>query len=206
MTKLIIATNQNDILARTLESGAYEVKGVTPSVSPSMDIQVSSNFERLLFEVHERDSSAVNRMMAGLKQSGSFSIDEESLAQLRDSFAADRASEKDTATTIKTVLADSGYLLDPHSAVGVHVARKFAAAAKAEEGAASSGAQVPMIVLSTAHPAKFPAAVEAASGQYPSLPVWLGDLMEREERLSVIDNKLDDVEAFIMERSRAAND
>nr|WP_319515993.1 threonine synthase [uncultured Cohaesibacter sp.] len=207
--KLIIATNQNDILARTLESGSYEVKGVTPSVSPSMDIQVSSNFERLLFEVHERDSSTVNRMMAGLKQSGSFSIDEEPLAMLRDGFAADRASEEDTAATIKAVLADSGYLLDPHSAVGVHVARKFAAAAlkqSEEEEAVAGGANVPMIVLSTAHPAKFPAAVEAASGQYPSLPVWLGDLMEREERLSVIDNQLDDVEAFILERSRAAND
>ncbi|WP_316859425.1 threonine synthase [uncultured Cohaesibacter sp.] len=193
--KLVIATNQNDILARTLESGNYEVRGVTPSVSPSMDIQVSSNFERLLFEVHDRDSQAVNRMMSGLKQSGSFSIAEEPLARLRDLFAADRASEENTAATIKSVLETCGYLLDPHSAVGVHVARTLA-----REGIGDA----PMIVLSTAHPAKFPAAVKAASGHYPDLPVWLGDLMDRQERLTVIDNKLEEVEAFILERSRAA--
>ena len=183
---------------------------MTPSVSPSMDIQVSSNFERLLFEVHERESGAVNRMMAGLKQSGAFSIEEQPLALLREGFAADRASEEDTAATIKTVLADSGYLLDPHSAVGVHVARKIAAAAaiKAddEDALAEETLLAPMIVLSTAHPAKFPIAVEAASGEYPALPLWLGDLMDREERLTVLDNNLDEVEAFILKRSRAAND
>ena len=199
--KLIIATNQNDILARTLESGCYEVRGVTPSVSPSMDIQVSSNFERLLFEVHSRDSEAVVRMMSGLKQSGSFTIAEKPLTQLREGFAADRASEEDTARTIKTVLADTGYLLDPHSAVGVHVARKIVAQTAATSE--SDGPIAPMVVLSTAHPAKFPAAVEAASGQYPDLPLWLSDLMGRDERLTVIDNDLDKVEEFILSRARA---
>lgn len=193
--KLIIATNQNDILARTLESGSYEVKGVTPSVSPSMDIQVSSNFERLLFELYGRDAEAVKRLMAGLKQSGSFTIDTEPLASLRDGFAADRASEGDTAAIIKDVLANSGYLMDPHTAVGLHVARKQAAA----DDASTS----PMVVLSTAHPAKFPAAVVDASGQYPDLPNWLSDLMEREERMTVLDNSLEAVEAFIAERARA---
>ena len=200
--KLVIATNQNDILARTLETGSYEVRGVVPSASPSMDIQVSSNFERLLFEVHDRDSETVQRMMSGLKQSGSFSIEEQPLELLRDGFAAERASEEETAATIKSVLAESGYLLDPHSAVGVSVARKMAAAAAAadEDGKA---ALVPMVVLSTAHPAKFPAAVEAASGRYPDLPDWLSDLMGRKERMSVIGNSVDEVETFILDKARA---
>ncbi|PLW74977.1 threonine synthase [Cohaesibacter celericrescens] len=199
--KLVIATNQNDILARTLETGSYDVLGVTPSVSPSMDIQVSSNFERLLFEVHDRDSEAVVRMMSGLKQSGCFSIADKPMERLRQVFAAERASEAETAATIKSVLADSGYLLDPHSAVGVHVARKIRAVEKDAEMP-----EAPMIVLSTAHPAKFPAAVVEASGQYPALPVWLSDLLERDERLTVIDNSLEKVEAFILAHARAASD
>ena len=199
--KLIIATNQNDILARTLESGTYEVRGVTPSVSPSMDIQVSSNFERLLFEAHERDSETVVRMMSSLKQSGSFSIAEKPLEVLRNGFAADRASEADTADTIKMVYETTDYLLDPHTAVGVHVARKFAA--EAED---ADVPKAPMVVLATAHPAKFPAAVQDASGQYPALPTWLSDLLDREERLSVVDNTLDAVETFILERARAADE
>ncbi len=197
--KLIIATNQNDILARTLETGCYEVRGVTPSASPSMDIQVSSNFERLLFELHDRDSEAVKRMMSGLKQSGSFTIAEGPLARLREGFAADRASEPDTAAIIKTVFDASGYLMDPHTAVGVHVARNA-------DAAATAGAQgkVPMVVLSTAHPAKFPAAVVEASGQYPDLPNWLGDLMDRDERMTVLENSQADVEAFLVKHARAA--
>ena len=196
--KLIIATNQNDILARTLETGTYEVRGVTPSVSPSMDIQVSSNFERLLFETHDREAEAVTRMMSGLKQSGRFSIAEKPLAELRQSFAADRASEADTAAIIKQVREDSDYLMDPHTAVGVHVARQMS------KKVGSEGPTAPMIVLSTAHPAKFPAAVEQASGHYPDLPVWMSDLMDREERLDVLENDQAAVEEFILKRARAA--
>lgn len=196
--KLIIATNQNDILARTLETGCYEVKGVVPSVSPSMDIQVSSNFERLLFELHDRDADAVVRMMSGLRQSGSFTIAQGPLEGLREAFAADRASEEDTAQTIHALVSDCGYLMDPHTAVGVHVARKIA---RAEAGHAT-----PMVVLSTAHPAKFPAAVEAASGQYPALPGWMSDLMEREEKLSVLDNNIETIERFVLDHARAARD
>ena len=198
--KLIIATNQNDILARTLESGAYEVRGVTPSASPSMDIQVSSNFERLLFEVHDRDAERVVSMMSSLKQSGAFSIAEKPLERLRTDFAADRASEEETARTISHLREASGYLLDPHSAVGMHVARNQASQTQSE-----TGAEAPMVVLGTAHPAKFPAAVEAATGHYPALPLWLGDLMDREERFTVLDNSAEAVEAFILERARAIN-
>ncbi|SNY92052.1 threonine synthase [Cohaesibacter sp. ES.047] len=202
--KLVIATNQNDILARTIETGTYEVLGVTPSVSPSMDIQVSSNFERLLFELHDRDSETVCRMMSGLKQSGSFTIAEAPLTALRESFAADRASEAATAATIQAVFGASGYLLDPHSAVGVHVARKLAEEeAAADAQGESAGPKSPMIVLSTAHPAKFPKAVEDASGYHPDLPAWLSDLLDREEKLSSIDNSVEAVEAFILSHARA---
>ncbi|MCV6547814.1 MAG: threonine synthase [Cohaesibacter sp.] len=199
--KLVIATNQNDILARTLESGSYEVNGVNPSVSPSMDIQVSSNFERLLFELYGRDSEAVKCLMAGLKQSGSFTIDDKPLNRLRKGFAADRASEADTIEAISTVLETCGYLMDPHTAVGLHVARK-----QGYEGCGCGKVHPPMIVLSTAHPAKFPAAVEEASGQYPELPIWLSDLMDREEKFDILDNSLDDIEAFILKRARASKD
>ena len=212
--KLIIATNQNDILARTLESGSYEVRGVTPSVSPSMDIQVSSNFERLLFELYDRDSEAVCRLMAGLKQSGSFALDDKPLEKMRKAFAAGRASEAETAAVIKTVYEKSNYLLDPHTAVGVQVARAATSAQKVnqqedelpidlQEPILKPVARTPMIVLSTAHPAKFPAAVEEASGHYPDLPVWLGDLMERPERMTVCDNSQFDVETFIRQHARA---
>ncbi|MCT4656864.1 MAG: threonine synthase [Cohaesibacter sp.] len=197
--KLVIATNQNDILARTMESGSYEVTGVTPSVSPSMDIQVSSNFERLLFELYGRDADAVNRLMSGLKQSGSFTIDAKPLDRLRKGFSADRAQEADTAAAIKDVFEKSGYLMDPHTAVGLHVARKQSGC-----GCNCSHSHAPMIVLSTAHPAKFPAAVEDASGHYPDLPVWLGDLMEREEKFDILDNSSEEVEAFILKHARAA--
>ncbi len=124
--KLVIATNQNDILARTIETGTYEVRGVTPSVSPSMDIQVSSNFERLLFELYERDSEAVVRLMASLKQSGSFTIAEEPLELLREELCCRTGQAKPIRTKPSSMsFKASGYLLDPHSAVGVHVARKL---------------------------------------------------------------------------------
>ncbi|PCI04231.1 MAG: threonine synthase [Hyphomicrobiales bacterium] len=187
--KLIIATNQNDILARTLETGRYEVTGVEATQSPSMDIQISSNFERLLFELYGRDSNSIERAMSGLSQSGAFSIDEEPLAQLRAEFSAGRCSETETADTIRQTLADCDYLLDPHSAVAVHVAKDHP----------SKG---PMIVLSTAHPAKFPTAVKKASGIHPALPEWQQAMMEREEKFTVLENSLEAVEAFISENGR----
>jgi threonine synthase len=189
--RLVIATNANDILARTMASGRYETRGVVATSSPSMDIQVSSNFERLLFEASGRDSAAVNRWMGGLRQSGSFTIDEKPLTAIRGEFSAGRAGEAETAATIKNVLAGSGYLLDPHTATAVHVAR------------AQPRSAAPMVVLSTAHPAKFPAAVEAASGISPALPAWLGDMMQRSEKFTVLPSSLEMVEDHIRARTRA---
>ncbi|MEO3386093.1 threonine synthase [Mesorhizobium sp. CAU 1741] len=190
--RLVVATNDNDILARTLATGVYETRGVVETTSPSMDIQVSSNFERLLFEASGRDADAVSRSMQSLRQSGGFTIAEETLAVIRKEFDAGRSSMDETAATIRSVLADDGYLLDPHTATALKVARENAAAA------------VPMVVLSTAHPAKFPAAVEAASGVSPALPVWLGDLMERAEKYTVLPSDPKMLEDHVSRHTRAA--
>ena len=188
--KLVVATNENDILARTLKTGRYEMKEVKATTSPSMDIQISSNFERLLFEAHGRDAGAVRRAMESLKQSSAFDIEEKALKAIRKDFRAGRASEKQVAATIRDTLKETGYLLDPHSAIGV-----FVAARHEKPGA-------PMVTLATAHPAKFPAAVKSASGIDPALPTWLADLMQREERFDVLDAKLDAVEDFIGKHTR----
>lgn len=191
--QLIIATNSNDILARTLETGRYETAGVHATSSPSMDIQVSSNFERLLFAATGRDAETIKRFMSSLSQSGAFTLTEDAINFIRKDFDAGRASEDDVSSTIKTVLNDSGYLLDPHTAVGVSVARAMAPS------------NSPMVVLSTAHPAKFPDAVKSASGQHPELPLRNKDLMNGTERFTVVANDLAAVETFISSHSRAAN-
>ncbi|HWL06692.1 MAG TPA: threonine synthase [Xanthobacteraceae bacterium] len=191
--RLVIATNVNDILARTLANGAYEVRGVVASSSPSMDIQVSSNFERLLFEAYGRDAAAVRGLMASLKQSGRFDLSGAALGAIRALFSAGRADEDETAATIRTVLRETGQLLDPHTAVAVAVAEKEAPA----DG-------TPMVVLSTAHAAKFPDAVAAACGRRPPLPDWLGDLMTRTERFTPLPVDPAALERHIMSLSRAA--
>jgi threonine synthase len=188
--KLIVATNENDILARTLETGRYEMRDVKATTSPSMDIQISSNFERLLFEAFDRDASKVRGAMADLKQSGSFEIEDDALKSIRKVFRAGRASEKDVAKTIAKTLETTGYLLDPHTAIGVFVANKH------------ETSSVPMVTLATAHPAKFPAAVKSASGIDPALPTWLADLMVREERFDILDAELKAVETFVDARAR----
>lgn len=189
--QLVVATNQNDILNRAFATGRYETDGVSATISPSMDIQVSSNFERLLFEAHGRNAPKVNTMMARLKQSGAFDIEPAALEKIRAEFASGRTGEDETKSEISTVLKDAGYLLDPHTAVGTHVARQFQA----------GGA--PMIVLGTAHPAKFPDAVEAACGIRPELPDWCKDLMEKEENMTPVPNEQGAIEELIRQRSRA---
>ncbi len=189
--RLVIATNANDILARTLDGGRYDMDGVEPTISPSMDIQISSNFERLLFEAVGRDATALVQMMDGLKQSGGFAVPGAALSTIRAQFSAGTTSEAQTSATISRILTTCGYTLDPHSAVGVHVAETM------------RDPKVAMITLATAHPAKFPAAVKAATGVEPPLPAWLADLHQRPERLSVLANDQSEVEAFIRARTRA---
>ena len=183
--RLVIATNRNDILDRALKTGRYETRGVTPSASPSMDIQVSSNFERLLFEVHGRDPYSLRRMMQSLAQSGAFTIGDRQLEQIRHEFQSGATSEAETAAVIRETLAAAGELLDPHTAVGYAVARKLPPSSS------------PMVTLATAHPAKFPDAVEKASGVRPGLPPRLGHLLSRPERFTVLPNDVDTVRDFI---------
>ena len=193
--RLVVATNQNDILARTIETGRYEVKGVHPTSSPSMDIQVSSNFERLLFEAQGRDAAAVRRHMASLAQSGAFTLSGAPLASIRGEFDAGRASEDETAETMRRYYREAGYLLDPHTAVAVSV------------GEAMGGdPSVPQVILGTAHPAKFPDAVKAATGMHPALPAHVADIFDRTERMSVVANDLAAVQNFVAERARAARE
>jgi threonine synthase len=193
--RLVIATNVNDILVRTFASGSYEVRDVVPTSSPSMDIQVSSNFERLLFDAYGRDPAKVRALMAALAQSRRFSIAPHPLAEIRSAFSADRADEQEVAATMRTVLRETGHFVDPHTAVGIAVAEK-----EARDPA------IPMVVLGTAHAAKFPEAVEAACGARPPLPDWLAELPARPERVTVLPAEQAQVETFILAASRAAQE
>ncbi|HHC29543.1 MAG TPA: threonine synthase, partial [Rhodobacterales bacterium] len=187
--KLVIATNQNDILHRTLQTGSYTTAEVIPSISPSMDIQVSSNFERVLFDAYGRDGAAVSEQMEALKLGG-FTISQGAIDFLRERFASGSASEDETKATIKRIFETTDEVLCPHSAVGVKVAEEHLGA-------------TPMITLATAHPAKFPAAVKEACGVEPALPPHYGDLFERPERFTEVPNDLAALEALIRERRRS---
>jgi threonine synthase len=188
-----IAANVNDILARTLKTGIYEVREVHATASPSMDIQISSNFERLLFEAGGRDAAGVRRLMDSLKQSGRFVLPDATLAAIRAEFDAGRADETETAAAIRAAWREAGELVDPHTAVALAVADRD-----------TTDRTVPSIVLSTAHPAKFPDAVEAACGQRPQLPAWLDGLMTKSEHMKVMKNDQTEVERFVLSVSRAA--
>ena len=184
--KLVIATNHNDILHRAIATGDYITDGVKPSVSPSMDIQVSSNFERALFDAYGRDGAAVTALMAELR-AGGFHIAQGALQSLRETFASGRCSEDDTRETIARLYAQTGEVLCPHSAVGVHVAENHLGT-------------TPMITLATAHPAKFPDAVEGAMGVRPALPPRMADLFARDERVTRVANDLGSIQQLILER------
>jgi len=186
--RLVIATNENDILARTLATGRYETRQVMATASPSMDIQVSSNFERLLFEESGRDAAWVTAAMDELARTGAFTVAPAVRERIGRLFAAGRASEAETEATIAALLRECGYLADPHTAVGIHVARQHA------------GGPTPMVALATAHPAKFPEAVLRASGVEPRLPPRLSGLMERPERYDVLPAELKTVEAHMENR------
>ena len=193
--RLVIATNVNDILARTIATGTYDLRGVVATSSPSMDIQVASNFERLLFDAYGRDGGSVRQLMASLDQSRRFALSERALSGIRTVFSADRADEEETAATIRTVLRETGHFIDPHTAVGVAVAEKD-----------TRDPSIPMVVLGTAHPAKFPDAVEAACGVRPALPQWLAELDQRPERVTTLPVDPITVERHVLSVSRAAHE
>ncbi|WP_282096299.1 threonine synthase [Epibacterium ulvae] len=182
--QLVVATNQNDILHRCLSGQGYHKGDTIPSISPSMDIQVSSNFERALFYAYGQDGKAVAQLMEELKQGG-FEVSQGAMQALTETYVSGRASEAETMATIKSELAASGELLCPHGAVGVKVANEHRTN------------DTPMVTLATAHPAKFPAAVKEAANVHPDLPARMADLYDRPEQLTEITNDLSALEAHI---------
>ncbi len=188
--QLVVGTNQNDILARFFRSGEYRIGEVHPTISPSMDIQVSSNFERLLFELFDRDGAAVRAKMADLDGSRGFKVGADVLDRTRELFVSCSVDEAETYAIMAETYRATGKLIDPHTAVGLKAA-----------GLCRRSPAVPMITLATAHPAKFPDAVERATGVRPALPPALADLFERDERFTRLPNDLAAIERFIGERT-----
>ncbi|PIW28279.1 MAG: threonine synthase [Rhodospirillales bacterium CG15_BIG_FIL_POST_REV_8_21_14_020_66_15] len=186
VAKLVVGSNSNDILARFFASGAMEMADVVPTISPSMDIQVSSNFERLLFDLVDRDGAACAEVLTGFRKTGRFNVTDDQLARARTVFAGARFDDARTKEIIREVHAATGELLDPHTAVGVGAAR---------ENPADAG--TPMVILATAHPAKFPDAVEEATGLRPALPAGLTDLLDRPRRCQSLANDLDQLKRHI---------
>jgi threonine synthase len=188
IAQLIVATNRNDILARFFATGRYSAGEVHPTISPSMDIQVASNFERLLFDLCERDGARVRGLMADFVARGELSVPAGALGRARELFDAGSADEEQTSATIAELLRTTGLLVDPHTAVGVRVGRQC-----------RLDPAIPLVCLATAHPAKFPEAVRRATGVMPSLPPRLADLHQRAERFDVLPNDLAAIKAHIQQ-------
>ena len=188
--RLIIGTNTNDILTRFLETGEMETSNVIPTISPAMDIQVSSNFERLLFDIHGGDGHAVSEAMSVFRENGKMIVAPEILKAIHKLFYAARLKDEGTRRQIKATYEASGVIVDPHTAVGLHAAMMC-----------TEDLSVPVVALSTAHPAKFPVPVEEAIGVYPKLPPGLKDLLDRSESFDTLPNNLGVIQSFIRERT-----
>jgi threonine synthase len=193
--RLVVATNSNDILARTLKTGRHDVLGVAPTSSPSMDIQISSNFERLLYEAGGRDPQMVRRCMADLARDRVFTVPADALRTMRDEFDAHAVDEESTRLEIARVYRECGYILDPHTAIGVAAARRQLA----------NSSSVPVVVLGTADPAKFPDVVREATGIHPALPAHMADIFTRAEHMTRLPNDQAAVEAFILSRTSVSS-
>ena len=189
VAQLVIGSNRNDILTRWLDTGVLEQRQVHPTLSPSMDIQISSNHERLLFELLGRDGARVAELMAEFRAEGRAAVAPELMGPVREVWSAARFDDDETVDVIRRVHERTGVVVDPHTAVGIAAA-----------DACRADPAVPMVCLATAHPAKFPDAVERATGQRPPLPPRLADLFERPERYDVLPNDLAAVAAHIAAR------
>jgi threonine synthase len=194
--KLLVASNRNDILTRFFETGTLSTAEVQPTLSPSMDIQISSNFERLLYDLYGGDAKAVTAAMAEFRKTGRLTPGDVRWKAALRLFDGARADDEATIAEMARIHRDHGLLVDPHTAVGIAAARARIAA-----GALADG-ETPVIALATAHPAKFPDAVERATGIRPALPGHLADLLSREERVSVLPNDLGRVREFIRAHAR----
>jgi len=189
--KLIVGTNSNDILARFFATSEMRKEAVVPTYSPSMDIQVSSNFERLLFELLGRDGNAVEAKLAEFQATGAFGVSPEIFAEVSALFSGTAVDDAATKATIATIHADTGYVLDPHSAVGVVAAARAAGSTPA-----------PIVALACAHAAKFPEVVTEATGVHPALPPHMADLFDRPERIVTLPNDLATVQAYVRRHAR----
>ncbi|MGO9787653.1 MAG: threonine synthase, partial [Stellaceae bacterium] len=196
VSRLIVATNRNDILARFFNQGDMTIGKVEPTISPSMDIQVSSNFERLYFELVGRDGKAVAEAFTEFRKAGKLPITKAQWENSRGLFSAYRVDEDQTRAAITAVYKESGLLIDPHSAVALAAAQR----AIADKSMNLYGG--PLVVVATAHPAKFPDAVESATGIRPEAPPRLAKIMKLPERLEKLPNRLGAVEDFIKSRAR----
>lgn len=185
VAQLIVATNSNDILQRLINENEYSLGELKPTLSPSMDIMVSSNFERYLFDLFERDGKAVSAFINGL-MTGSQSLLPAQWQRLRQQFSSYRVDDETTCDTIRSVFEQTGFLIDPHTAVGVKAAREC-----------NADPSIPMISLATAHPVKFSEAVSKAGLSLPGLPLHLQDLLQREEKYTVLDNQVAEVSNYI---------
>jgi len=184
--KLIVGSNSNDILTRFFETHSMDMVPVVPTLSPSMDIQISSNFERLLFDMNNRDGGATTEQLNQFRQLGKLSVEPDQFAKwIAPTFLAHRVNDAETLAVMKRIYGESGMLVDPHTAVGI-----ASAEALAQPG-------VPTITLATAHPAKFPDAVKKATGVHPALPDHVADLFDRKERIVNLPNDLQAIEAFV---------
>ena len=188
--RLVIGSNRNDVLPRWLATGRLELNDVHPTISPSMDIQVSSNTERLLFELYGRNATLLADRMTDFRAEGRVETGDTRLAAVTEVFDGASFSDDDTRAEIRRTYDETGVILDPHTAVGYAAARQAAAASPA-----------PMVTLATAHPAKFPDAVERATGQRPQLPARVGDLFDREERYAELPVNYDAIAAYVAEHA-----
>ena len=189
--QLIIATNSNDVLHRLMSKNQYEVHPLQHTITPSMDIAVSSNFERLLFDLYDRNGPVLAELMQRMSaRKDVVSLDEDRLARARELFDSYAVDEATTVDMMKEVFAETGYLLDPHTAIGVKAAREC-----------RRNPNIPMVTLGTAHPVKFEDAVNRGGFDMPKLPHHLADLMSREERLNVMPADLEQVQAFIAQNT-----
>lgn len=187
VSRLIVATNSNDILHRFFAANDYRRDALAPTLSPSMDIQVSSNFERLLFEVYDRDGESIRQLMAGFNVEGKLSVSDDKLNEVRRLFTSFRVDDKDVVDTIKQYYSYTGELLDPHTAIGVKAGIEYRKQQPEET----------VISLATAHPVKFEAAIRQAGLPVPALPPHLSDLLEREEKFTVLPNNVEKVTQYI---------
>jgi threonine synthase len=187
LAPLIVGANRNDILARFFATGRMEITGVAPSLSPSMDIQVSSNLERLLFELYERDGRKLGAAMAAFRSSGTFAAPQETWNRVEGLFRAAALDDPGTLRVMGELHRATGELVDPHSAIGIHAAQ-----------ACRTDPETPIVALGTAHPAKFPDAVEKATGLRPELPPFLADLHERPERMAGLPNDVRAVQDYVL--------